>query len=121
MTESEQGMRIENGVVGRLVRRVPTRVVDVSLSGCLVESDQDLAIGTNGTLHVDLWGVPCRYPVRVSRVTRRQGAGESLRVAGEFTWNARPVSEGLKAAIGGGGRRSSARVLPFVRPRSTAS
>ena len=112
-------MKIENGAVGKLVRRVPTRVVDVSLSGCLVESDQDLAIGTNGTLIVDLWGAPCRYPVRVSRVTQRPGAGHNLRVAGEFTWNARPASDGVMAAAGGD-RRAPARILPFVPRRSNA-
>jgi hypothetical protein len=112
-------MRIENGAVGKLVRRVPTRVVDVSLSGCLVESDQDLTIGANGTLLVDLWGVPCRYPVRVSRVTERPGAGQNLRVAGEFTWNARPASDGLMAAVGGH-RRAPARILPFAPRRSNA-
>ena len=71
---------------GKLVRHVPMRLVDVSLSGCLVEADQDLGVGVTGTLEVDLWGVPCRYPVRVSRVLERPDASHSRRVAGEFSW-----------------------------------
>ena len=31
---------------GTLVRHVPMRLVDVSLSGCLVEAEQDLDVGT---------------------------------------------------------------------------
>ena len=120
MTEPDNMMRIKNGAAGRLVRRVPMRVMDVSLSGCLLESDQDLAIGANGTLLVDLWGIPCRYPVRVSRVTQRPGASQNLRVAGEFTWNERPASDGVMAAVSGD-RRPPARILPFVRRRSNAS
>lgn len=91
------------------------RLKDVSLSGCLVESDHSLPVGAAGTFHVDLWGVPCRYPVRVSRVSEQSG---SLRFAGEFTWTARPAPEALMAAVERGESRQTARVLKFDRHRA---
>ena len=83
----EKEMKVlENSKRGRLVREVPVRLMDASLSGCLVESDEVFQVGAAGTLHVDLWGVPCRYPVRVTRVLERPDTSHTLRVAGEFTW-----------------------------------
>ena len=93
---------MENSKQGRLVRQVPVRLMDASLSGCLVESDEALQVGAAGTLHVDLWGVPCRYPVRVTRVLERPDSTHTLRIAGKFTWNEkaesddRPVAKVLK-------------------------
>lgn len=94
------------------------RLKDVSLSGCLVESDHSLPVGAAGTFHVDLWGVPCRYPVRVSRVSEQSDASPSLRFAGEFTWTARPAPEALMAAVERGESRQTARVLKFDRHRA---
>ncbi len=71
-------MEIETLKQARLVRQVPMRLVDVSLSGCLVETDRELGVGTTGLLLVDLWGVPCRYPIRVVRETEQLGSGHTL-------------------------------------------
>ena len=68
------------------------RLVDVSLSGCLVETDRELGVGTTGSLLVDLCGVPCRYPIRVLRETEQLDSGHTLQIAGEFTWKDRPAS-----------------------------
>ena len=77
---------LENSKQGRLIRQVPVRLMDASLSGCLVESDEALRVGASGTLHVDLWGVSCRYPVRVTRVVERPDTSHTVRIAGEFDW-----------------------------------
>ena len=100
---------------GKLVRNVPMRLVDVSLSGCLVESDQDLSIGVMGTFEVDLWGVPCRYPLRVSRVIERPDASHTRRVAGEFSWRHHSAPRTFVEAAEEPTRRS-AKVLAFKRP-----
>ena len=75
------------------------RLVDVSLSGCLVETDRELGVGTTGLLLVDLWGVPCRYPIRGVRETEQLGSGHTLQIAGEFTWKDRPASAMIADAI----------------------
>ena len=92
-------MEIETLKQARLVRQVPTRLVDVSLSGCLVETDRELGVGTTGVLLIDLWGVPCRYPIRVLRETEQLGSGHTLQIAGEFTWKDRPASTMIADAI----------------------
>lgn len=101
---------LENSKRGRLVREVPVRLMDASLSGCLVESDEVFQVGAAGTLHVDLWGVPCRYPVRVTRVLERPDTSHTLRVAGEFTWKEKAASKD----------RPVAKVLKLNRPWTEA-
>ena len=100
---------------GTLVRHVPMRLVDVSLSGCLVEAEQDLDVGTRGTLEVDLWGVPCRYPIRVSRVMERPDASHTRRVAGEFSWRDHLVAKAFAETATKPARRS-AKVIEFKLP-----
>ena len=117
MEQQQNDVTIESGTRGRLVRQVPMRLKDMSLSGCLVESDHSLRVGSSGTLLVDLWGVPCRYPLRVARVSERPDASHNVRIAGAFTWSARPVAPALMAAVERSESRQTARVLPFDRHR----
>lgn len=117
MTQPQNDQKIESGTRGRLIRQVPMRLKDVSLSGCLVESDHSLRVGSSGTLLVDLWGVPCRYPVRVARVSERPDASHHLCIAGEFTWSARPAPRALLDAVERSEPRPPARVLQFDRHR----
>ena len=117
MTQQQNDATIESGTRGRLIRQVPLRLKDVSLSGCLVESDQSLRVGSSGTLLIDLWGAPCRYPVRVARVSERPDASHSLRIAGEFTWSDRPAPRAPMDAVKQRESRQTARVLPFDRRR----
>ena len=108
---------------GTLVRHVPMRLVDVSLSGCLVEAEQDLDVGTRGTLEVDLWGVPCRYPIRVSRVmerpepvTRVESRASS---AGETTWSRRRLLRLRRSPHGVRRRSSNSSCHPIAVERSS--
>ena len=117
MTQQQNDATITSGTRGRLIRQVPMRLKDVSLSGCLVESDQRLQVGSSGMLLVDVWGVACRYPVRVARVSGRADAGHNLCIAGEFTWSARPAPRALMSAVEQSEPRQTARVLPFERHR----
>ena len=103
------------------------RLKDVSLSGCLVESDQSLLVGSAGTLLVDLWGVACRYPLRVARVSERPDASHNMQIAGVFTWHTRPAPSALPAAVDGfdslqsvesSAPRPTAKVLQF-HPRAS--
>ena len=97
---------MENSKQGRLIRQVPVRLMDASLSGCLVESNEALRVEASGTLHVDVWGVTCRYPVRVTRVVERLDTSHTVRIAGEFDW--RGKSEGDDGSL--------AKVLKLDRP-----
>ncbi len=100
----------------RLVRQIPMRLLDVSLSGCLVESASEIPQGATGTLNVDLWGVPCRFPVRLSRQASADRTKPVFRLGVEFawrTWNGTGSSAQLTKTAA---PRGPARILPFVRP-----
>lgn len=102
---------------GRLVRRVPTRLLDVSLCGCLIETEYEVGVGTPGMLHVELWGVECRYPVRVVRVVSTTMAGRVC-LAAEFVWGgeATPVSDSpVSQPITAESADGRGRVLAFDR------
>ena len=96
------------------------RLLDVSLSGCLVESDSQIPRGSSGTLNVDLWGVPCRFPVRLAREAGHDEGGTTFRLGAEFSWPSRSrpgsMAELMRPARVRREPRGPARILPFVRP-----
>ncbi len=100
----------------RLIRQVPMRLLDVSLSGCLVETEHQIPIGTSGVLSVDLMGVPCRYPVCVCRAVGLPAAGSNFRLGAEIRWNDRGKSDVAKRAPKRTGSRGPARILTLDRP-----
>ena len=114
MTQQQNAGAIASGTRGKMVREVAMQLKDLSLSGCLVESDQSIRVGAAGTLVVDLWGVACRYPLRVARVTERPDASHNMQIAGVFTWNPRPAPSALSAAVDSA--KSLSRVVDSARP-----
>ena len=101
----------------RLVRQIPMRLLDVSMSGCLVESASEIPQGATGTLNVDLWGVPCRFPVRLSRQASVNRTKPVFRLGVEFawrTWNGTGCSSAQLTKTAA--PRGPARILPFGRP-----
>lgn len=112
-------MRHQNNgsaVRARLVRHLPMRLLDVSLSGCLVESRAEIPNGVNGTLNVDLWGVPCRFPVRLAREAGRDQDKPLFRLGAEFSWPSRNQPRSIAQLMCPQTSRGPARVLPFARP-----
>ncbi len=87
---------------GRLVRQVPVQLVDLSLSGCLLETSQQIQPGSTGELQVSLQGTEYYDAVNVVRAAGRQGS-HLVSVGGEFTWRSGPggMSErsGLRAIV----------------------
>lgn len=92
------------------------RLLDVSLSGCLVESASEIPQGATGTLNVDLWGVPCRFPVRLSREAGGDRSNRRYRLGAEFSWRSRNKPSSIAQMVQAPSVRPPARVLPFVRP-----
>ena len=52
---------------GLLVRQIPVRLVNLSLSGFLLESENQIDVGSTGELRVDLGGAQYSDQVRVAR------------------------------------------------------
>jgi hypothetical protein len=85
-----------NDLVGVLARDVPVHVLNVSGSGCLVETTLRVDEGTTATLRVGIDGQDHRDPVQIMWCHRLAGSGETWRVGAEFLWTDVPGRRSLR-------------------------
>ena len=71
-------------VTGVLARNVPTRLLEISRTGCLLESRQRVEDGTVGELQLQLQLETFVDDVRVTRCVLVEGSGSIYRVGAEF-------------------------------------
>jgi hypothetical protein len=71
-------------VPGTLIRRVGLRVLEISPTGCLIESSQPLVSGVVGELRVVIDEQEYVDAVRICRVTKVAGSGLGYRAGAEF-------------------------------------
>ena len=69
---------------GVVVRRVAVRVVDLSSTGCLLESSVRLSEGAVGTLHLTVDGRRYRETLRISRVGSTAGRSGAHQAGAQF-------------------------------------
>jgi len=86
--------------VGVLTREVRVRLVNISTSGCLIESSTRLELGTAGDLRVQVGGELYDDHVRIARVQQVHGAGSTWHVGAEFLWTTQPGTRSLRRAVG---------------------
>ena len=86
-------------LVGVLTRDVRVRLVNISASGCLVESSARLDEGTAGVLRVRVDGQAYADDVRIARVQQVQGAGSTWHVGAEFLWTRPPGTGSLRRVV----------------------
>jgi len=77
-------------LVGVMIRESDVHVINVSASGCLVESFADIDEGTTATLTVRAGDEDFSDGVRIARCDRVQGAGSRFLVGAEFLWTSIP-------------------------------
>ena len=65
-------------LLGVLGRDVTVRMLNVSGSGCLVESGSPIEAGTTGVLRLRFDGQEFSDPVRITRCQQIEGAGATL-------------------------------------------
>jgi len=88
-------------VVAVLGRDVTVRLVDISNSGCLIQSETRLAEGTHGTLRLNFGGVDYVDDVRIMRC-QAPNAGESwFRLGAQFLWTTNPGERSLRRVVAG--------------------
>ena len=73
------------------------QLVDLSVSGFLLRSTEDLPAGANGELHVDMGGEKHCDAVYVTRSLQRQGSAHD--VGGEFLWGSRPDGGTVRSKV----------------------
>jgi hypothetical protein len=86
--------------MGVLARETRARLVNVSASGCLLESACGLAPGTTGTLEIVVRGETYGDAVRVTRAQRLAGSSGAWHLGIEFLWTSHPSSRSLRRMAG---------------------
>jgi hypothetical protein len=86
-------------VSGMLAKSVPTRLIDISRTGCLLESRQRVEDGTVGELQLQVQREIFVDDVRVTRCVLVEGSGSIYRVGAEFVQTRRPGEHSIRRAI----------------------
>jgi hypothetical protein len=94
-------MRCQMELVGVLTREIPTRLIEVSRSGCLLESGHRVEEGTVGALRLEVEGQTYLEDVRATRCVAIAGSGSSYLVGVEFLQTGRPDGTSIRRAIAG--------------------
>jgi len=85
-------------VLGIAVDNIEVRLIEVSRSGCLLESSRKVAPGTAGEIRVDFGGRVLIEALRVTRCRRIEGAGPLYRLGAEFI-KTRQLEDSLRRAL----------------------
>ena len=99
MTEALDAILRSNDLVAVLGREVPVRLVDISSSGCLLESASRLEKGTTGSLRVVYEGHEYSDDVRIMRCRPVEGSGSLYYLGAEFLWTTSPGDRSLRRIL----------------------
>jgi hypothetical protein len=88
-------------LVGVLARHIPTRLIEISRSGCLLESGHRIEEGTVGALRLEVRGQTFAEDVRATRCVAIAGSGSSYLVGVEFLQTARSDGASIRRALSG--------------------
>lgn len=83
-------------VVSVLTRDIRVRLANISRSGCLVQSDCRMEVGTVGVLRLSRDGLECRDEVRIVRAQEVRGASACWHLGVEFLWTSQPGAWSLR-------------------------
>lgn len=85
--------------LGVLTRELRIRMVNCSLSGCLLEANAALPIGTVAALTLRIGDHEFKDDVRVVRCQPIAGAGSLHHIGAELLWTAIPGRQSLRMAM----------------------
>lgn len=71
-------------MLGVAIDNIEIRLIEVSRSGCLLESRRQVAPGSAGEIRIDFGGRVLVEALRVTRCKRIEGAGPLYRLGAEF-------------------------------------
>jgi hypothetical protein len=85
--------------MGILARDFRARILNYSATGCLLETNSRLEIGTVGTLRVVVDGREVVGDVQIVRCQPIEGAGSLFQVGAKFLWTAAHGGDSLRLAL----------------------
>jgi hypothetical protein len=86
-------------LLGVMAVSLPGRLIDVSRTGCLLETERHIAAGTIGEVRIAVNEQLLRDEIRVTWSNRVEGAGALCRVGAEFLKTLRPDGACLRRAL----------------------
>jgi c-di-GMP-binding flagellar brake protein YcgR len=99
MVTSLDGILQANDLVAVLGREVSVRLLDISASGCLLESASALLLGTTGSLLLKFDGKEYVDDVRIIRCRQCEGSNGAYLVGAEFLWTNAPHDRSLRRVL----------------------
>ena len=95
-----RGAAVSSGeTIGVLTREFRARLLNLSPSGCLVETNSRLEVGTIGSLRFVIGESEFADDVQVVRCQPVEGAGSMYRVGARFLWTALAGKGTLRRAL----------------------
>jgi len=88
-----------NDLVAVLGREVSVRLLDISASGCLLESASRLVLGSTGSLLVNFEGKEYVDDVRIMRCRQFEGSSGAYQIGAEFLWTNTPHDRSLRRVV----------------------
>ena len=88
-----------NDLVAVLGREISVRLLDISVSGCLLESSSRIDKGTTGSLRVMFEGQQYLDDIRVMRCRPSEGSSSLYFVGAEFLWTTSPDEHSLRRIL----------------------
>jgi hypothetical protein len=85
--------------LGTLTRSCHMRVLNCSVSGCLIETNCQIDIGAVASILVVINGRELSDDVQVVRCQRIAGAGSVYHIGAQFLWTTPPGASSLRAAL----------------------
>jgi len=85
--------------LGVLTRERHVRLLNCSVSGCLIETNCRLQVGAIATIRVTIEGRELSDDVQIVRCQPIAGAGDTYHVGAEFLWTKRLDTSSLRAAL----------------------
>ena len=99
MKDRRSSVACEMEILGVLARQIPTRLLEISLSGCLLESALRIEEGTVGALRLEVEGHAYSDDVRATRCVAIEGSGSRYLVGVEFLRTGRSDDTSIRRAM----------------------
>jgi hypothetical protein len=88
-----------NDLVAVLGREISVQLIDISVSGCLLESASRIEAGTTGSLRVVFGGQEYLDDIRVMRCRPSEGSSSLYFLGVEFLWTTSPHERSLRRIL----------------------
>jgi hypothetical protein len=92
--------RLLTNALGVLAKELNVRVLNCSRTGCLVETNSRLEVGSIASLRATLLGDEFVDDVQIVRCQEIEGGGHVYHVGAEFLWTDTPGKRSLRQLVG---------------------